>query len=83
MFMFYSPFKSSFKIVYTLVLACSHFNSYYMKTEYVSPWYNHNGRLGVKHQVTYLLSPRPLPPTACEMKKKKKKKKKKNKYYSF
>ena len=26
-----------------------------MKKEYVSPWYNRNGWLGVKHQVTYLL----------------------------
>ena len=28
---------------------------YCVITEYVSPWYNHNSWLGIKHQVTYLL----------------------------
>ena len=27
-----------------------------MKTEYVSPWYNRSGWLGVKHQVTTTIS---------------------------
>ena len=30
------------------------FNIYCVITEYVSPWYNRDGWLGVKHLVTYM-----------------------------
>ena len=43
-----------FAVLPFLFLMSSIFNNYHVKTEYVSPWYNRSGWLGVKHQVTYL-----------------------------